>query len=186
MLSGRPSNLLLAALLLCGCTNSFNDAGLPPSPVYAETQQHPTTLVPGNYPVTQNRNQTQSNPSDNIEVTDLQPVQPVQPLPNKVATAGTSSGNQVYSGGQIAVQQADVAALIQQSRANYSGNCPCPYDTDRAGHSCGFRSAYSRAGGASVLCYPSDVTAAKQAQPYAYKAPIAPCGGDSFGSIRAS
>ena len=48
--------------------------------------------------------------------------------------------------------------LIKESIANYSGNCPCPYNTDRAGHKCGKRSAYSRPGGASPICYASDVT----------------------------
>ncbi|WP_437595050.1 hypothetical protein [Sorangium sp. So ce1000] len=49
-------------------------------------------------------------------------------------------------------------ALIAESRAAYSGNCPCPYDTDRAGRQCGKRSAYSRPGGAAPLCYDHDVT----------------------------
>jgi hypothetical protein len=35
--------------------------------------------------------------------------------------------------------------LIQQSIANYPGNCPCPYNVDRAGRRCGARSAYSKA-----------------------------------------
>ncbi len=48
--------------------------------------------------------------------------------------------------------------LIRVSRAGYSGNCACPYDTDRAGRSCGRRSAYSRPGGASPLCYERDIT----------------------------
>ena len=48
--------------------------------------------------------------------------------------------------------------LINESIANYSGSCPCPYNTDRAGHRCGKRSAYSRPGGASPVCYASDVT----------------------------
>jgi hypothetical protein len=52
-------------------------------------------------------------------------------------------------------------AIIQQSIAAYNATghpCACPYQTDRAGHSCGRRSAYSRPGGASPLCYPDDVT----------------------------
>jgi len=49
--------------------------------------------------------------------------------------------------------------LIERSHAYYSGNCPCPYNTDRAGRRCGGRSAYSRPGGASPLCYPNDITA---------------------------
>lgn len=48
--------------------------------------------------------------------------------------------------------------LIEESRAGYSGNCPCPYDLDRAGRRCGKRSAYSRPGGAAPLCFESDVT----------------------------
>ena len=50
--------------------------------------------------------------------------------------------------------------LIRQSIAEYPGSCPCPYNTDRAGRSCGRRSAYSRPGGHAPLCYPSDVTPA--------------------------
>jgi len=49
--------------------------------------------------------------------------------------------------------------LIERSHAYYSGNCPCPYNSDRAGRRCGGRSAYSRPGGASPLCYPSDISA---------------------------
>lgn len=48
--------------------------------------------------------------------------------------------------------------LIAESREAYSGNCPCPYDTDRAGRSCGKRSAYSRPGGEAPLCFDRDVT----------------------------
>jgi hypothetical protein len=49
--------------------------------------------------------------------------------------------------------------LIQESIAEYGGNCPCPYNSASNGSSCGRRSAYSRAGGAEPLCYPRDVTA---------------------------
>jgi cell division septation protein DedD len=49
--------------------------------------------------------------------------------------------------------------IIRQSIAGYAGNCPCPYNTDRAGRRCGKRSAHSRPGGYAPLCYESDVTA---------------------------
>ena len=49
-------------------------------------------------------------------------------------------------------------AIINESIAKYAGSCPCPYSTDRGGRRCGGRSAYSRPGGASPLCYPNDVT----------------------------
>lgn len=48
--------------------------------------------------------------------------------------------------------------LIEKSRARYPGNCPCPHDVNREGELCGKRSAYSRPGGASPLCYPSDIS----------------------------
>lgn len=57
--------------------------------------------------------------------------------------------------------------IMQQSLAYYSGSCPCPYNVDRAGRQCGRRSAYSRPGGASPMCYPSDVS---DAQIQAYRA----------------
>lgn len=53
-----------------------------------------------------------------------------------------------------------VRRLMDESIRRYSGNCPCPENRDRAGRRCGGRSAWSRAGGARPLCYPSDVTAA--------------------------
>jgi len=49
--------------------------------------------------------------------------------------------------------------IIRESIASYAGSCPCPYNSDRAGRSCGRRSAYSRPGGASPVCYDGDVTA---------------------------
>ena len=51
--------------------------------------------------------------------------------------------------------------IIDASINSYPGNCPCPYNTDRAGRRCGGRSAYNRAGGYSPKCYPSDVSAAE-------------------------
>jgi hypothetical protein len=48
--------------------------------------------------------------------------------------------------------------LIRRSIATYPGSCLCPYNLDRGGRRCGGRSAYSRPGGYSPLCYESDVT----------------------------
>jgi outer membrane biosynthesis protein TonB len=45
----------------------------------------------------------------------------------------------------------------QPIRESKAGNCECPYDTDRAGRTCGDRSAYSRDGGRSgAQCYTTD------------------------------
>jgi hypothetical protein len=51
--------------------------------------------------------------------------------------------------------------IIDQSVNNYLATghpCACPYNSARNGSACGARSAYSRPGGASPLCYPKDVT----------------------------
>jgi hypothetical protein len=48
--------------------------------------------------------------------------------------------------------------LIKESINNYSGNCPCPYNRCSNGSRCGGRSAWSRGGGYSPLCFPDDVT----------------------------
>ncbi|WP_113632540.1 hypothetical protein DUT67_08405 [Pectobacterium peruviense] len=48
--------------------------------------------------------------------------------------------------------------IIQESISSYSGNCPCPYNSARNGSKCGKRSAWSRAGGYSPICYKDDVT----------------------------
>lgn len=48
--------------------------------------------------------------------------------------------------------------LMRESLVGYRGSCPCPYNSDKAGRSCGSRSAYSRPGGKSPLCFASDIT----------------------------
>ena len=50
------------------------------------------------------------------------------------------------------------AEIIRQSIASYAGSCPCPYNSDRAGRRCGGRSAWSRPGGYSPICYESDIS----------------------------
>ncbi|AXW88105.1 hypothetical protein CKQ53_14775 [Lonsdalea britannica] len=49
-------------------------------------------------------------------------------------------------------------AIIQDSINKYPGNCPCPYHSAKNGSRCGGRSAWSRAGGYSPICYDSDVS----------------------------
>ena len=48
--------------------------------------------------------------------------------------------------------------LIEESINSYPGNCPCPYNRASNGSRCGKRSAYSKPGGYSPLCYETDVT----------------------------
>ena len=51
-----------------------------------------------------------------------------------------------------------VERILSASLAGYAGNCPCPFNVDRAGRKCGKRSAWSRLGGAAPLCYREEVT----------------------------
>lgn len=71
-----------------------------------------------------------------------------------LASTGVSSQPKKLAKSDAQIRQEIISASI----ANYSGSCPCPYNTDRAGRRCGRRSAYSRPGGAAPLCYESDVT----------------------------
>ena len=48
--------------------------------------------------------------------------------------------------------------IIQESLATYPGNCPCPYNLDRAGRRCGKRSAWNRAGGQTPICFPDEIS----------------------------
>jgi hypothetical protein len=56
--------------------------------------------------------------------------------------------------------------IIKASIADYSGACPCPYNSTSNGSRCGGRSAYSRPGGESPKCFASDVS---QAEVNAYR-----------------
>jgi hypothetical protein len=78
------------------------------------------------------------------------PDQPVAPQKHDTAEA-----NSTQPGFELSASQ--VAALIAHSRAEFSGECPCPYDVDKSGRRCAKRSAYSRTGASTVLCYPKDV-----------------------------
>lgn len=48
--------------------------------------------------------------------------------------------------------------IINDSIASYPSVCACPYSTIRNGRPCGSRSAYSRPGGRSPMCYAEQIT----------------------------
>ena len=50
-------------------------------------------------------------------------------------------------------------AIIADSIASYPQLCPCPYSRNRAGRTCGERSAYSRVASATgrLMCFPQDI-----------------------------
>ena len=48
--------------------------------------------------------------------------------------------------------------IIKESITEYPGTCACPFNRARNGSSCGKRSAWSKAGGYSPICYKDEVT----------------------------
>ena len=48
--------------------------------------------------------------------------------------------------------------IIEESIASWSGTCACPFNRARNGSACGRRSAWSKAGGYSPICYKDEVT----------------------------
>lgn len=65
---------------------------------------------------------------------------------------GTSSAKGPVSEDHIKQQ------IISESIASYPGVCACPFNSTRNGSSCGGRSAWSRGGGYSPICYKKEVT----------------------------
>jgi hypothetical protein len=77
------------------------------------------------------------------------------PGPADPQRGDSAEAKSTKSGFELSPSQ--VKALIAHSRAQFSGECPCPYDVDNSGRSCGKRSAYGRTGASAVLCYPKDL-----------------------------
>ena len=48
--------------------------------------------------------------------------------------------------------------MIRESIQSYPGHCLCPFNVASNGSKCGRRSAYSRPGGYSPLCYSEDIS----------------------------
>ena len=72
-----------------------------------------------------------------------------------ISSAGPALAREPLSDAQVR------QAIIQDSIARYQATghpCACRYNPARNGSRCGGRSAYSRPGGASPLCFPQDVS----------------------------
>lgn len=62
---------------------------------------------------------------------------------------------------EVLTDAAIAALIIAGSIALYKARgrpCACPSDRMRNGRACGGRSAWSKAGGAKPLCFPTDIT----------------------------
>jgi hypothetical protein len=109
-----------------------------PTPIFTPTPQPTPTLEPTSIPSV-------------IETPEPEAIPFVIKTNKSEATPSVIKTNK--SSEPVAPAQVDSNAPV---RAAVSGSCDCPYDTDRRGRSCGARSAYSRPGGSSPVCYVSD------------------------------
>lgn len=134
--------------------------------VLTRPEPHPSAVPPVAYEAPASELRDRRDPS--VAVTP-EPAPAVTPeLVESATPVQDASASSPTDGAELDAQPVERAPLvsdgdirrlmIEQSLSSYSGSCPCPYNTDRAGRSCGGRSAYSRPGGASPLCYPSDIS----------------------------
>jgi hypothetical protein len=99
-----------------------------------------------------------ADPSPSPENGQRRAIQPPEPSPQEKAVRDDPKRK-----AEVALTTAAIVALIiKASRDRYYATghpCACPEDRTRSGRRCGGNSAYSRAGEAVPLCYPTDVTA---------------------------
>ena len=71
--------------------------------------------------------------------------------------------NLIFIYGTLSTVSAEITSstkqqMIKDSISKYHGKCACPYQLMSNGRKCGKRSAYSKPGGYSPLCYPEDIS----------------------------
>lgn len=142
---GRRFALIAVGLCIGGCVST--EAPLQPAAVY-----EPSAIVTAEVPQGETSEQAVAPPV-------VQENQPPATSPKKTERPERSS-TKAHPPQPLISDAKLISYILQQSRARYSGNCACPDDRDRAGRRCGARSAYSKPGGASPLCYARDVTPA--------------------------
>jgi len=131
----------------------------------AERGENLKTCLSGRYPALCKR-ELLSAPDGTDSVPPRSGIDPTFAAPTAPNVAGGSTDKKptterpkaIHSNRDDRTNEIVKQQIINESIASYRGNCPCPYNTDRIGRRCGARSAYSRPGGASPICYVEDVT----------------------------
>lgn len=153
-------------LLLSGCASSATrDVSVAPQPI--ATQRDAVIVSPLPQAREELKPQVQASREPERPQRSLPPAQRIEPQKVEPQQHEQPKSQRI----EPVIPDLEIARLlVRMSQAGYSGNCPCPWNTDRAGRRCGARSAYSRPGGRSPLCSETDVT------PYmiaAYRATLA-------------
>ncbi|APO56366.1 hypothetical protein ACVILJ_006214 [Bradyrhizobium diazoefficiens] len=132
----------------------------PPSAPATLAERPATTQVPAK---TEPRPEPSRTPlARALAPLDISPRTP-QPAPQRqpqTITAPTEQPKEKHTA-EILTAAAIAALIVAESRRAYHTGgrpCACPDDRMRNGRACGGRSAYSRPGGATPLCYAGDVT----------------------------
>jgi len=79
-------------------------------------------------------------------------------LVSLLAGIAVLASNTVFAKGPAISDTQVKENIIKESIAEYPGTCACPFNRARNGSSCGKRSAWSKAGGYSPICYKDEVT----------------------------
>lgn len=145
--------LLFASLIVtAACTPSQPEATQPTpttTPASSSTTSPTPTLEPTSKPVKPVAPEITKTPEPEPTPT------PVKPAPTPEVTK-TPEPKVITPEPKPKPTQPPQVNLDAPVRKPVTGSCDCPYDFDRRGRSCGKRSAYSRPGGRSPICYVRD------------------------------
>lgn len=75
-----------------------------------------------------------------------------------IALVGMALASSTAISGEALTDEQVRQVMIRESVSSYPGNCPCPWNSDAAGHRCGKRSAHTRPGGYAPLCFPHEIS----------------------------
>lgn len=77
----------------------------------------------------------------------------IQPTEAQIPLSSVQSQTPSPSESMPPVSASAPSRSFEEIRGPREGSCQCPYDLDSRGRECGGRSAYSRPGGSSPVCY---------------------------------
>jgi hypothetical protein len=137
-------------------------SGTPPAPANPQTFAALAPARPAPPPPVAQRPETDmARPPGRLDISP--PDQNTPPAKLAAAPVPSPEPSTVKRTAAVLTAAAIAALIVAESRRAYHARgkpCACPDDSMRNGRACGSRSAYSRPGGASPLCYPTDVSEA--------------------------
>jgi hypothetical protein len=129
-----------------------------PSPSPSIESPDSTSSAPSSAPsIDQPLSQRPSDPQPPIDRSTANPAAPQKLIASLRSNQSTRSNINPEATPEPVPSESPVVDPMTPIRApTYGQGCPCPYDVAKNGSSCGKRSAYSRPGGDSPICYVGD------------------------------